>query len=155
MNDGLMGSKTKELYNALFWLLFAIYVAFESYRIGLGKWSMPGPGYFPFGAALAIGIISIFLLVKALRQAPFNEELISLPKGRLDHVVLSLLAMVMYVVLLKSIGFLLCTFFLVMFFLRVVAMKRWVTALIVALSLSFGFYLFLTSCWMPNFPTAS
>ena len=148
-----MDTRTKDIAGSLFWLVFALYVAFESSRIGLGQWSMPGPGYFPFGAAVAIGILSLALLVSTLRKPPGNEERPALPPGRLDHVVLSLVAMVTYVLLLKSIGFLICTFFLVLFFLRVVAAQRWSTALIVASSLSLGFYLFfnlLLDAQLPN-----
>ena len=31
---------------------------------------MPGPGYFPFGAELLLGIISLSVLINTLRKAP-------------------------------------------------------------------------------------
>ena len=119
-----MKNRTKDIFSLLFWLLFAIYVAIESYCFGLGKWSLPGPGYFPFGAALAVGIISLLLLFKALRKVPSIEIPASFPKGRWHNVALSLFAMAGYVFLLKSIGFVFCTFFLIGFFLRTVAQQR-------------------------------
>ncbi len=136
-----MDSRIKDIFSSLFWLLFAIYVAIESYSFDLGKWSMPGPGYFPFGAALVIGIISLLFLLKTLRKAPSKEIPTSIPKGRWRNVVLSLVAMVVYIFLLKSIGFVLCTFLLVIFFLRVVEPQRWFTTLIVSLSVSLGSHL--------------
>ena len=100
-----MHAKTKDIFSAFFWLLFAIYIAIESYRFDLGKWSISGLGYFPFGAALLIGVISLLFLVKILRKTPSKEIPISLPKGRWKNVVLSLVALIAYFYLLNRIGF--------------------------------------------------
>lgn len=100
-----MKTKTKDIFSALFWLLFAIYVAIESYRFDLGKWSMPGPGYFPFNAALVIGILSFFFLIKTVRKTFPKEIPISLPKDHRKNIVLSLVALIVYVYLLNRIGF--------------------------------------------------
>jgi hypothetical protein len=53
-------------YSSAFWLLFSIYIAFESCRLDLGDWHMPGPGYFSFGAALLLGMMSLLVLIKTL-----------------------------------------------------------------------------------------
>jgi len=127
-----MHAKTKDILSALFWLLFAVYIAIESYYFDLGKGSMPGPGYFPFSAALLIGIISLLFLLKTLRKKTSKEIPISLPKGRWQNVVLSLVTLIVYVFLLNWIGFVFCTFLLGVFFLRVVGQHRWFNTLIEA-----------------------
>jgi putative tricarboxylic transport membrane protein len=148
-----MNNRTKDIFSSLFWLLFSIYIAIESYRFDLGKWSIPGPGYFPFGAALLFGIISILFLFKTLRK-PSSEVRISFDsKVSWQNVALSLVVMVIYVFLLNKIGFVFCTLLLGVFFLRLVARQRWSTTLIIALSVTLGAHLLfnvLLDAQLPN-----
>lgn len=130
----------KDLFGVLFWLFFAIYVCLESYRFGLGTWNKPGPGYFPFGAALLIGSISVVILLRTLLKAPAEKIPMVASKGYRWNAVLNLVAMIAYIFLLKTIGFVLCTFLLAIFFLQVVMPTRWGTTLIIAFSVSLGFH---------------
>jgi len=131
-----------EMWGALWWLGFAVYVFAESCRLKLGTWHMPGPGYFPFGAALLMGVASLINLVQCLREASAASRSIA-PSERLQwrNIVLVTATMVAYVLLLKHAGFVLCTFFLVAFFQWVVAPRRWLGNVLVALSVSLGFHL--------------
>lgn len=98
----------KDIFNNLFCLLFAIYFCIESYRYDLGEWGMPGPGYFPFGAALLFGIFSLCLMVKALRTAPSKtKEVTNSSSERLRWGIIFqiLVGMFAYILLFKSIGF--------------------------------------------------
>lgn len=131
----------REIFTSLFWLLFAIYIAIESYRLGLGTWGMPGPGYFPFGAALFIGIISLSTLVRTLRKGPSEYVSVSFPERQWRAVVLSLVSMVGYFLLLNRLGFVLCTLLFAVFFLRVIMLKRWFYTLAAALSIALAAHL--------------
>lgn len=62
-----------DIYSSAFWLVFSIYIAFESYCLDLGNWHIPGPGYFSFGAALLLGVMSLSVLVKTLLK-PSKEK---------------------------------------------------------------------------------
>ena len=61
-----------------FWLLLSFYVAYASYQLGLGTGGKPGAGFFPFGAALAIGAIALLRLIGVNRDAvetkPSNQH---------------------------------------------------------------------------------
>jgi len=133
----------KDIFSSFFWLLFGIYFTIESYSLGLGEWSRPGPGYFPFGAGLLFGIFSLSVFVKALRRVPLNEISIQ-PSERLhwQNMVLILFGMLAYTLLLKRIGFLLCTFLLVVLFIRVIAKERWFKSIMTALVVTLTFHLF-------------
>jgi putative tricarboxylic transport membrane protein len=134
--------KALDFFSSFFWFLFAIYVSIESYRLGLGNWDMPGPGYFSFGGALLLGIISLSVLIKTLRK--WSEQKIPIaPPERLrwENAILVLGAMLVYVFLFERIGFILCTFLLMLFFLRVVAPQRWFKAIMVAFFVTLGSYL--------------
>jgi hypothetical protein len=132
----------KDIFSGLFCLLFGIYFTIGSYNLGLGEWGRPGPGYFPFGAGLLFGIFSIPVLVKALRRPPLNETSLQ-PSERVhwQNMALILLGMLAYSLLLKRIGFVLCTFLLVILFIRVIAKERWSKSIMTALIVAVTFHL--------------
>ena len=51
--------------SGIFWLLFAIFVGIESYRLGLGTLHKPGPGFLYFWTSIALGIMSLVVLIQA------------------------------------------------------------------------------------------
>jgi len=128
-----------DFFSSLFWFLFSIYVSVESYRLGLGEMENPGPGFFPFSGSLLLGIMSLSVLIKTSRNAS-RDEVISSPSESLrwQNVVLILVAMALYTFLLNQVGFVLCTFLLIVFFLRVVAPQRWVKAVGTAFFITMG-----------------
>jgi len=133
----------KDIFSSLFWLLFSIYFTIESYSLGLGEWSRPGPGYFPFGAGLLFGIFSLSVFVKTLRRLPLREIAIqSHERLQWQNMVLILFGMLAYTLLLKRIGFVLCTFLLVVLFIRVIAKERWFKSIMTALVVTLTFHLF-------------
>jgi putative tricarboxylic transport membrane protein len=132
----------KDTFSSLFWLLLAIYVSIESYRYDLGKWGMPGPGYFPFGAAIFLGVISLSVLVKTMRKVPSEEKsIVYSERVRWQNIMLILFLMIAYIFLLNLIGFVLCTFLFFVFFLRLVAAECWSKTLIISFSVATGSYL--------------
>jgi putative tricarboxylic transport membrane protein len=115
----------KELVISVFWLVLSLYLAIESHSLGLSTGNRPGPGFFPFGAAAAIGIVAGFRLVKNFRRHA-EAEVTESAGGSDAHLVLVVIAsMVAYVFLLDVLGFLLCTFLLVAFYLKVIAARAW------------------------------
>jgi hypothetical protein len=135
----------KDVFSALFWLLFAIYYTAQSYSLGLGQWGMPGPGYFPFGAGLLFGVISLCVTVSAMRKSSTGEH----PKKSSErlqwqNVALTLAAMLAYILIFKRAGFVIATFLLVFFFIRVIARQRWFHSIMVALSITVAFHVFFT-----------
>jgi putative tricarboxylic transport membrane protein len=131
-----------DLYSSAFWLLFSIYIAVESYRLDLGNWHDPGPGYFPFGAALLFGCMAFGVFLKSLREVTASKARFeSGGKRHRYNVILVLTAMVLYTFLLNTIGFVLCTFLIVVFFVKVVSMQRWSSSILMGLCMAIGSYL--------------
>src|SRR5439155_3250262 len=65
----------KEIIISGFWLMLSLYLSIESYRLGLSTGNRPGPGFFPFIAAIAIGLIAAFRLVNSIRKSsPDNNS---------------------------------------------------------------------------------
>jgi hypothetical protein len=121
----------KELTISTFWLLLALYLCLAAYKLGLGAAGRPGPGFFPFGAALAIAVIALFRLLRARSEKP--AATLATTGSEWRKIVCIIVGMTAYVFLLEPLGFAVCTFFLMAFYLNVIALQRW------QLSLGFAF----------------
>jgi len=86
--------------------------------------------------------MALVVFLQSLRKA-FALKSLAGPreKSRWQNVVLVLVAMVLYTGLLNSAGFVLCTFLIVVFFVKVVALQRWTQSLMIALGMAVGSYL--------------
>jgi len=134
--------RAQDSYSTLFWLAFSIYVAKTASIMGLGTLEKPGPGYFPFGGAAILGISALVVLGKSLSQNRRGRTTaVDSERLRWQNVVWVLAAATAFGLFLEKIGFTLCTFFLFLFFLRVVARQRWVRTVVVALCVTLGSYL--------------
>ena len=58
-----MGSADR--ISGIFWLFFSAFISIESYRLGLGNLHQPGAGFIFFWTAVAMGILSIAVFVRA------------------------------------------------------------------------------------------
>ena len=121
----------KELAISAFWLLLALYLSVAAYKLGLGISGRPGPGFFPFGAALAIGVIALFRLLGAHGKKPAATLATNGSEWR--KILCIIVGMAVYAFLLEPLGFAVCTFSLMAFYLKIIALQRW------QLSLGFAF----------------
>ena len=51
--------------SGFFWFILSVIIAVESYRLELGTLHSPKAGFLPFLASLALGILSLVLLLSA------------------------------------------------------------------------------------------
>ncbi len=126
-------SRAQNIFGSLVLLVFAISIAMESCRLGLGEWNNPGAGYFAFGASVLLGMMALVVLVKGLLRGPAKVGPVSdSERVKWQNVVFVLAGMIVYTYLLDKIGFILGTFLLVGFLLRVIAPKRWFATILIA-----------------------
>ena len=59
---------------SIFWLFISIIVSVASFRLGLGKLSIPGSGFMPFGAAVLLGMLSIVCFLQAMGQKKPTDD---------------------------------------------------------------------------------
>lgn len=106
---------------------------------------MPGSGYFPFGAGILLGLISLSLSIKTLLKAPFEKmpTVLTQPQEgpNWQSVVLTVVGMLLYVFLLNWLGFIVCTFLLIAFYVWVIGKHNWFVSFIAALSTAVASYL--------------
>ncbi len=132
----------REIIICSFWLLLSFYVCIESYRLGLSTANRPGPGFFPFIATIAIGLIAAFRLVNSIRiSAPDDHSELGLT-GEARLVLYVIAGMTAYAFLLDFLVFLLCTFLLVAFYLKIIAARGWLVTLSFAAAVALTSHLF-------------
>lgn len=132
----------RETTAAGFWLVFSGYVAWESYRLGLSALHRPGPGFFPFIAATGIALIAASRLIAGVRAGAPDENSVWGMAGEAKLVLGVIAGMIAYALLLDVVGFFLCTFLLVAFYLKLVARRPWTTALLFAAAVALTSHLF-------------
>ena len=109
--------------------LFSLYVCVESVRLGLGTYQEPGAGFVSFCAGMILGVLSLSLIFLALAHRTKNEETWHNP-GRILMVFLALLG---FALLVEWLGFILTTFLLMWFLLKIVEQRGWGFSIGVAL----------------------
>jgi cation transport ATPase len=131
--------KNNDQRSSLFWLAIGLAVAFYSRKYGLGTPSSPGPGFLPFlsGAAMALLAVVVFF-----QQMPKSRDTLkSLWAHKKWPVVLIVMAsLVAYAISLSFLGFILDTFLLTAFLLRVMEPLSWNKVLAGATGATAGSY---------------
>jgi putative tricarboxylic transport membrane protein len=110
---------------------------FESAKLPLGTVRNPGQGFFPWWTSAVIVLLALFLLTQALTS---HRTINPQTPGRIAKVTALLLVLAAYTFLLDLLGYLICTFFLVLFMLRATDPHRWQVALSMALLTAVGSY---------------
>ena len=144
--------KRLDIFANLFLVLFAIYVAVTCYAFGLGSLRKPGPGFFPFGGAVIMGICAIVVLFGDLSRNR-TEQPIAVENTRWWNVGFVIGAIVVFALLAKSLGFFLCTFLMFILFQRMVSSQSWTKSIIVASCTTIGTYIVfdvLLNAWLPK-----
>ena len=131
--------KNNDQRSSLFWLVIGLAVAFYSRTYGLGTPSSPGPGFLPFLSGAAIASLALVVFFQQIHQR--EETLKSLWEHRKWPAVLIVMAsLVAYAVSLGFLGFIVDTFLLTAFLLRVLEPLNWYKVLAGASGATAGSY---------------
>jgi len=144
------------LITGIIWLIVAILIFSESLHLGLGKFNFPGPGFFPFLTAIPLAFLSLLLIWEAapLRRQKVREiQAVWAADTDWRKIILTLGALITYVLLLEKLGYLLGTFLLMLFLFKSIEPQRWIIAVfasIVAVLLSYLIFNFWLQCQFPE-----
>ena len=128
--------------SGLFWLLFSLFVSYESYRLGLGSVHQPGPGFFFFWTGIAVAMLSVVVILRSFgTQAPEKEKEAPTGKRTATKVIFVLVALFLYALTMEWLGFLIVTLLLFIFLLGVIEKKKWWFAILVSLAVTVLAYL--------------
>jgi putative tricarboxylic transport membrane protein len=139
--------------SGLLLLLLAAYVMREAVELELGTPTNPGSGFMIFGAGAALGVLSLHQLIRALRARRAERagagEREPLRWGRIVVVILVTIA---YILALRTVGYLLCTFVLLTVLFQVLERGGWVTRTIGAAAASLATYVLFAKLLQLNLP---
>ena len=110
---------------SLFWLLIAVYVCIESFRLGLGTPRSPGMGFMTFGGSVLLGFFSLVVFFQGFfkKEEPKTE---APPTGRLwTRVLIIAIALLIYSSLMSVLGYLINTFLLMIFLFGIIRRMKW------------------------------
>src|SRR3990172_175289 len=119
-----------------FFILFSLYVCFESWRLGVGSFFRPGAGFFPFYSGALLGVLSVILGVLTFRGKVERAE----SGADMGNPVTVSLALLGFALLLTWLGFVIPTFLFILFLLRAVERRAWLLSASAALFISAAFY---------------
>jgi putative tricarboxylic transport membrane protein len=142
---------TYDRVSTIFLLGFALFICVESYRLGPGTFSQPGPGFLPLGSGLVIGAFALLLLAGVGRKKNASPDL---PAGRIawKKVGTILASLAAYAALLNLLGFHLINLLWLGIICRGMGRMGWPAALAVSLGSTFGAYLLFEYYLSIRFP---
>lgn len=130
-----------EIGVAAFVFLFGAIVVFDSYRVG-ATWGDDGPesGYFPFYVGLLICGAAFATLLRAWRNVALAAESF-VEREELKTILTVLVPTVVYVALIKFLGFYVASAIFIAYFMLRLGKYSWLMILPVALGVSVTFFL--------------
>jgi putative tricarboxylic transport membrane protein len=132
--------KNNDQRSSLFWLAIGLAIALYSMKYDLGAFSSPGPGFLPLITGLVIAGLALVVFFQQFSRAD-REGFKDLWKQKNWPAMLMVMgALVLYTILFRFLGFLLDTFLLTAFLLRVMGPMSWKKVLTGALGAAVGSY---------------
>lgn len=131
-----------DFISSLFLAGLASAICVESIRLGTGNLSNPGPGLFPFGCGLLLGILSLIVLARFFKNQVKEAEDLSKEKVK-TNVILTLASIISYPFLMQLLGFRFVTILWMFFVCWIVGKVRWKTSIFISVVTTFmTYYLF-------------
>lgn len=142
--------KNSDVYSSIFWFILCVLICLHSLTVGLGTIRSPGPGFLFFWCAVTTGIFSIAVFVLAVMPTKRNRA--GSEENKFGNVswtkMLYILSpLILYGIVLESLGYLLSTFLLMAFLLYSIEVKQWYLVALVACASSFLSYA-LFALWL-------
>ncbi|MCX5839832.1 MAG: tripartite tricarboxylate transporter TctB family protein [Deltaproteobacteria bacterium] len=112
--------------SSVIWFFIGLTICVASFQYKLGTFSSPSSGFMPLLSGLAICLFSLVGLIDATIRKKRGEGWTSFLKAvRWEKALIVLISLFAYGLLLKPLGFFLCTLLLMGFLFRVVVPQRW------------------------------
>jgi putative tricarboxylic transport membrane protein len=121
--------KDLDRVSGFFFFFFSLWIVYESLKLPTGSFHQPEAGFLPLGLALALLVLSIFLIVQSFKEKHVKEWL-TLGGGKIG-VGLAVVSMAAYVVVLNKLGFLASTTLITGFLLKGIERQKWTTTLVI------------------------
>ena len=116
--------RTHDLTSSAILFLLGLFVLLYAPQFDLGRLGAPGPGFMPFLAGLIICIFSAITFLSGFLSKPVEAQKIW-ANIEFRKLIFTVLMLMVYTLLLKEIGFIICTFFLILLLMRYAGSNTW------------------------------
>jgi succinate dehydrogenase hydrophobic anchor subunit len=117
-----------DIWGSVLLLAIGSAVCYGSARLGVGSWTVPGPGFLPFGAGLVLTLLSLAVLILTLtrKEAALRQttQFWSQPDSY-KTLLLLLVSLVAYNIIWVRLGYTLTTVLYMGFLFRFVGKRSW------------------------------
>ena len=129
----------KNQVSSLFFILFSLYICWQSIELGFGSFAKPGPGFISLLAGVLLGVLSLIIFFGAViaKKATQDSDGQMIPWGPL---MTTFGCLVGFTLLMKTLGFSLTTLLFIGILLRVVAKKGWILSLLASFGITVATY---------------
>jgi|WetSurSiteA1Bulk_404760.scaffolds.fasta_scaffold17466_2 putative tricarboxylic transport membrane protein len=112
--------RNPDQFSSVVWFWAGILIALWSLKYGFGSLSEPGIGFITFFAGSILSLLAAALFLSSFRERGISDPLRGLWRGlEPKKVIYVLILLTAYALLLRPLGFLLCTFTLLFFLFRI------------------------------------
>jgi putative tricarboxylic transport membrane protein len=122
-------------------LALAVATLVETSKLPIGTLSSPHAGFFPLVVAILLSILSLVLLIQAIK----GKDTKIIPKQmrfeRWKSLCFILGLLFLFAIFFEHLGYLVSTFYLIAFLMRIYGTKKWWVAVIYAFFATFASYL--------------
>jgi putative tricarboxylic transport membrane protein len=148
---GWLWKKNGDLWSGLFLMALVGLVIREALELEVGTPTNPGSGFMVFGAAVALGLLALHQFVASVTaRTPATESAVE--QIRWSRILTVVSAIVLYILALRPVGYLLCTFLLLSFLFQALERGHWVARTIGAAMTSFATYVIFAKMLQLNLP---
>jgi putative tricarboxylic transport membrane protein len=121
--------KRHDLISSLVWFCAGLFIALYSPQFDLGNLKEPGSGFAPFLAGVLMCILSGITFSQAtLEKAGDIKNLWE--KVQFGKIIFVFLTLCFYTLLVEKVGFLICTFLLILILIRFTRQHTWLESLL-------------------------
>jgi putative tricarboxylic transport membrane protein len=120
--------KNQDRYTSIIWTAFGLYIAFEGYRLELGAFYDPKPGFFVFWAGIILSSLSMALLLQTF-FSPKEEDRILWKGVRWSKGVRLMASLFVYALVFPWLGFISSSLLLLLFLFKGLQPMSWQVAL--------------------------
>ena len=123
----------------LIWFFLGSAIVIEALRLGVGEVRLPGIGFMPFLVGVLLAGFGFVLFLRAILKGRGGDRLwVGL---RWRNLIVTLVALVFYIFIMESLGFLISTFLLNFVLFKVTAPKKWLSPFLTSAAIAFSCYL--------------
>jgi putative tricarboxylic transport membrane protein len=148
-----MNMKRYDLYCGVFWLLFGLFVSGASLLdLGLGSFSHPDPGLFPFLIGVIMSLVALISIIVAIAAGRKDPTFGKWPSFSMK-IPITIGVLCLYSLVLECLGYLISTSILLIYIFKFPASRNWRMSFLMTvavMAVSYYFFVVLLKSQLPG-----